>query len=156
MVMRTTEIFLSPDHWDHPRTTGTGTNSWSPSLGFPPTYVSYRNTVVQLTPWTSRCGNVPLNPWLQTPNRSPFPSNRVFGLLRTTVPSPLTVLPRRHVSTADSTSFPHLPRSWDKSLALELGASINFSQFLVPCQPMNSPLDNLLRHSWPNLGYWAS
>ena len=60
-----------------------------PGPGPPPTPVNYGNTVVQITSWTSRSWNEPLNSSdCKTPSQSPFPSNRVFGLLRLAVLSP--------------------------------------------------------------------
>lgn len=86
--------------WVIPRNTDTSINS-HPGPGSllhccpsPPTSVNSVNTVVPITPWTSRSGNVALNSSLWAPNLSTLPLKRV-NLLKTCPPftSPCSFVP---------------------------------------------------------------
>ena len=115
-----------------------------PGLGPPPTSVNYVNTVVQITSWTLRSWNEPLNSSDCKPQVD-HPSHQTGSLASSDLLSlhHHTVLPCCQVSTADATSFLSLSGSHNKSLDVALGTSINLPQSLVPCLPTNSPLDSI-------------
>ena len=115
-----------------------------PGLGPPPTSVNYGNTVVQITSWTSRSWNEPLNSSDCKP-QAYHPSHQTGSLASSDLLSfhHHIVLPCCQVSTVDPTSFLSSSGSHNKSLDVALGASVNLPHSLVPCLPTNSPLDSI-------------